>query len=319
MSLTTTVSEGVADYHVPTAGKPCKTWYKVFGDLSHPGHERPLVVVHGGPGSCHNYLLPISKLWDTHHIPVVLYDQIGNGNSTHLPEKKGDVSFWTEVLFRDELENLLRHLKINNDYDLLGQSWGGMLSAAFATYQPKGLKRLIITNSPASMDLWVESSNKLRLTLPEEVQAVLDEHEEAGTTDSEAYEEATQVFYKRHLCRVDPWPEELAKSFEIMGQDSTVYLTMNGPNEFYITGSLKTWSIIDDLHKVKVPTLVINGRYDGAQDEAVFPFFNNIPKCRWVRFEGSSHLPQFEEPERFFELIGDFLTHARVEEEYGSV
>lgn len=311
MSQLTQTKEGEVDFHVPAAGKPCKTWYKVVGDLDDPKHKRPLVVLHGGPGSCHCYLLPVAKVWETHSIPVVLYDQIGNGKSTHLPEKNGDESFWTEELFRNELENLLRQLKIDDDYDLIGQSWGGMLGAAFATYQPKGLKRLIITNSPASMDLWVKSSNKLRLTLPEDVQATLSKHEEAGTTDNKEYEEATQVFYQRHLCRVDPWPKELVESFEVMAQDTTVYMTMNGPNEFYIVGSLKTWSVIDRLHNITVPTLVINGRYDGAQDEAVLPFFNNISKCRWVRFDSSSHLPQFEEPERFFEVLGEFLTHVQ--------
>ncbi len=161
--------EGEVEFHVDGIDKPCKTWYKVFGDLK-TSQNRPLVVLHGGPGVVHKYLLSLADLVGTHSIPVVLYDQLGNGNSTHLPEKNGDTSFWTDDLFINQLEHLLQHLGIWDSFDLLGHSWGGMLGARFATRHPAGLKRLIVANSPASMHLWVEAANRLRLQLPEEVQ-----------------------------------------------------------------------------------------------------------------------------------------------------
>ncbi|GJJ06645.1 hypothetical protein Clacol_000839 [Clathrus columnatus] len=309
MSQSTKISEGEAEYDVPAAGKPCKTWYKVFGDLEDPARKRPLVALHGGPGSCHIYLLSLAKIWENYQIPVIMYDQIGNGNSTHLPEKVGDMSFWTEELFRNELDNLLRYLRIDGDYDLFGQSWGGMISSAFATYRPKGLKRLILADAPASIPLWIKSAYKLRSELPEEVQATLTEHEEAKTLTSKEYEEAISVFYKRHLCRLEIWPEELIRTYATLKNDPTVYISLNGFNEFIIIGYLKDWSVIDDLHKIEVPTLVINGKYDPTQDEAVLPFFEKIPKCKWVRFEESSHLPHVEEPERFLEVVGEFLSY----------
>ena len=79
-----------------------------------------------------------------------MYDQLDCGRSTHLPEKKGNEDFWTVKLFLAELDNLLSYLEIQGDYDLFGQSWGGSLAAEHAVRRPKGLKRLIITNSPAS-------------------------------------------------------------------------------------------------------------------------------------------------------------------------
>ena len=161
------MSEGVVDFKISGIETPAKTWYKVFGDVK---SRRPLVGLHGGPGITHNYLLSLTDLLSTHGIPVVLYDQIGNGNSTHYPEKKGDTSFWTEDLFVKQLTHLLEHLEIQDDFDLLGHSWGGMLAARFAISQPKGLKRLIISDSPASMELWVEAANKLRSQLPPDVQ-----------------------------------------------------------------------------------------------------------------------------------------------------
>lgn len=274
------IVEGEADFPVPSAGKPCKTWYKVYGDLKFGA--LPLVILHGGPGATHDYVENISQLAYLYGIPVVVYDQLGNGLSTHLPGKMGDTGFWTVQLFIDELHSLLNHLDIHGSYGLLGQSWGGMLAAAFAVQQPVGLKKLIIANSPASMQLWMEATARLRSQLPQDVQDTLDKHEAEGTTADEAYQRAKLVFYEHFLCRKVPMPEPAKTSFAWIKKDPTVSMTMSGPDEFIIAGSLKTWSIIDELHKINATTLLINGRYDEAQDSAVEPFFQHIPKVKWV-------------------------------------
>ena len=155
-----------------------------------------------------------------------MYDQLGCGKSTRLPEKMGDGAFWTVDLFLAELDNLLQHLGIQDDYDLLGQSWGGMLAACHAIRQPKGLHQLVIADSPASMLLWVQAADKLRADLPPEIQKILLKHEADGTTDSQEYEDAMEVFYDRHVCRVQPKPAELTEAFELLKEDQTVFLTM---------------------------------------------------------------------------------------------
>src|SRR5438045_8585540 len=104
------VSEGEVSFDAPSAGKPCKTWYRIYGDLSSSATGRPLVIVHGGPGACHNYLLPLADLAaGPHHIPIVFYDQLGNGLSTHLREKRLDAEFWVPDLFTTESDTLLHH------------------------------------------------------------------------------------------------------------------------------------------------------------------------------------------------------------------
>src|ERR1700679_1290852 len=112
-----------------------QTWFRITGDLS--SAKTPLVVAHGGPGCTHDYVLALAQLANDGR-PVVHYDQLGGGRSTHLPEKGGD--FWTVDLFLEELENLVTRLGINERYHLLGQSWGGMLGAEHAIRQPAGLK-----------------------------------------------------------------------------------------------------------------------------------------------------------------------------------
>jgi len=183
-----------------------------------------------------------------------------------------------------------------------------MLAASHALRNPSGLNRLAIMSSPPSMPLWVAEQNKLKSELPKEVQDIMKKHEDAGTTSDKEYEAAVQVFYDRHLCKLKPMPPDLAASFEGLEKDPTVYHTMNGPNEFYVIGTLKDWNIIDQLHKINVPTLLTNGRYDEATDTAVYPFFNNIPRVKWVQFTESSHMSHLEETGRVVEVVGQFFT-----------
>jgi L-proline amide hydrolase len=278
------------------------TWYRVTGDLD--SAMTPLVVVHGGPGCTHDYLLALTAIADTGR-PVIHYDQLGGGRSTHLPERGGD--FWTVQLFLDELDNLLSELGIADDYHLLGQSWGGMLGAEHAIRQPEGLRSVVISNSPASMALWSSEAKILRGQLAPEVEATLDRHEADGTTDDPAYLAASQVYYDEHVCRVVPNPPEVVRTFEYLTSDPTVYHTMNGPNEFFCIGTLRNWSVVERVQHIQAPTLLLSGRFDEATPATVQPFFDSIPDVRWEIFEASSHMPFIEERERYLSVVEDFL------------
>ena len=279
-----------------------QTWYRVTGDLD--AAKTPLVVLHGGPGAAHNYTLSIAGI-AAQGRAVIHYDQLGIGNSTHLPERGAD--FWTVQLFLDELDNLLGTLGIAGRYHVLGQSWGGMLAAEHAVRRPAGLRGLVIANSPASMHLWLSEAGRLRSELPAEVQQTLLAHEAAGTTDDPAYKAAEDVFNARHVCRIVPNPPEVAETFALIDADPTVYHTMNGPNEFHVIGTLKDWTVIDRLDRITAPTLLVSGRYDEATEAAVQPYAENIPDVRWTIFEESSHMPHVEEEQSYLRLVGGFL------------
>ncbi|KZV87187.1 proline-specific peptidase [Exidia glandulosa HHB12029] len=294
-------------FDAPGADKPCLTHVKVFGELT-AGGKTPLVALHGGPGVSMDYILSLSDLsLPPFSIPVVFYDQIGNGHSTHLPEKRGDASFWTDALFLAELDNVLKYLNIQDDYALWGSSWGGMLAARHALSQPKGLKKLVLASAPSSIARWLASANALRRTLPPDVQAALDAGEESRGYGSKEYQAAMDVFFSSFGCRLKPLPEEVKESGRWVGRDDTVWMTMNGPSEFVNTGTLNEWSIIGELHAITTPTLVTNGAYDEAQDDVVRPFVDEIPGATWVKFENSAHMAHFEERERYMQVIGEFL------------
>ncbi|MEV3871764.1 proline iminopeptidase-family hydrolase [Streptomyces sp. NPDC049906] len=280
------------------------TYYRLTRDeRPTTGPELPLVVLHGGPGCTHDYLLGLTDLVRPGR-PVLHYDQLGNGRSTHLPDRPAD--FWTVGLFLRELENLLAALDIES-YDLLGQSWGGMLAAEHAVLRPGGLRRLVIANSPASMADWATDAARLRAALPAEAREALDAHERAGTTDSADYAAASAEFYRRHVCRLDPMPPEVARTFAWIDEDPTVYHAMNGPTEFHVIGSLRTWSVVDRLPRIAVPTLVVNGAHDEAGEASVRPFLERVPDVRGRCFPDSSHMPHVEERGAYMRAVADFL------------
>jgi L-proline amide hydrolase len=223
-----------------------------------------------------------------------------------LPEKAGDESFWTEEQFLDKLSNLISHLKLKK-YDILGSLWGGMLGSRFASRRPKGLRKLVLTNSSADMKLRYKAIDQYRLEFPKDVQAVLKEHEDARPTNSKEYNNACGVFFQQHICRLSFPPPEFLKAGKEASKDRTVALVMSGPHRFRNTGTLKNWSMIGEASKIEVPTLLINGERDTASDESVGPFWREIPTVKWVKFAHSGSGTHLEERKMFTKVVGEFL------------
>jgi proline-specific peptidase len=282
--------------------KGYKVWYRIVGDHEDPG-KFPLLCLHGGPGLPHDYLEPLESMVTTGR-RVVFYDQLGCGNSDH----PHDPSLWTVPLFVEELGIIRKALGLERVH-ILGQSWGGMLAMEYALTQPLGLESLVIADAPASMPQWVAEANRLRLELPPDVQKTLLKHENAGTTNDPAYREAMSVFYHRHVCRLDVWPDCLNRTVEKLMKYPEVYNTMNGPSEFHIIGVLKDWDIVNRLGEIRIPTLVISGRYDEATPAIAETVHHGISGSKWVIFENSAHVPHLEETERYLQVLTDFLGH----------
>jgi len=289
------IEEGTIQFIVE--GNTYQTWYKVFGDLRN-GASPPLVVLHGGPGLSHDYLLPISDISSLR--PVIFYDQIGNARSSHVHDK--EKSFWTIDLFIDELVNLLEYFNIQEEFDLIGHSWGGMLALEFEIRRkPVGLRRLVLTNSLASMAMWNQSNAQLVKTFPTWVQ----EGMAIGMKDLKASAPAMKEFRTKHGCRVTPLPKEyvytLDQIFSVENGDPTVAMAM-------FSTELKDWNVIDKLSEVRRSVYLINGRFDVSQDFVNEPIFVGLKKVKWVTFELSSHTPFWEERERYMKLLNEFLS-----------
>ena len=290
----------------PNPGDSVSTWMRVVGEVSdEPQRPAPVVILHGGPGATHDYLANLAALADVDGRAVVLYDQLGNGRSTHLPERGAE--FWTVDLFVRELQTLVEHLGITGRHHVLGQSWGGFLAQEYALTQPPGLRSLVLADTASSFPDFVAAANKLRAELPADVEATLRKHEEAGTTDDPEYAAACDVFYRRHVCRLDPWPDDLVEAFSWIDRDPTVYHTMNGPSEFHVIGSIKDWQSTDRLGDIGVPALLVSGKYDEATPALQERMLAGLPNAEWVLFDESAHVPHVEETKRYLDVVSDWL------------
>ena len=298
VAVDTRVTEGF----VPFRG--ARTWYRsVAAEREDEG--LPLLCLHGGPGANWLHMKPYEELADERR--VVFYDQLGAGNSA-LTEPH-DPAMWTPELFVEEVDAVREALGLERVH-VLGHSWGGMLGMQYAAGRPDGLVSLVVESSPASVPAWLEEIQRLRSELPREIETTLREHEEAGTTDDPAYQAAELEFYKRHLCRVDPWPDWLNECFAALAANPEVYHSMNGPSEFHVIGTLKDWDITDRIGRIEAPTLVFSGRYDEVTPAITEAAHRAIPGSEYVVLEESSHTAQAEEPERTLELVRDFISRA---------
>jgi len=293
------MSQPVQEFTIPFKGY--ETWVRVVGAGEQAG-KLPLLCLHGGPGATHDYLESLDVMADTGR-RVIYYDQLGCGRS-EIPESKPEM--WTVDLFVEEIDVVRIALGLEKIH-LLGQSWGGMLAMEYMLTQPVGIASLTIASSPASMIQWVEEANRLREQLPPDVQQTLLEHEAAGTTSTAAYQDAMQVFYDRHVCRV-PYPDYMKRSFDYLARGGEVYNTMNGPSEFHVVGTLKQWDVRDRLPEIAAPTLVTSGRYDEATPLIAETVTHGIPGAQSVIFENSSHSSHVEEADRYAQVLTDFIS-----------
>ncbi len=283
-----------------------KTWVAVVGDeaTERERGQLPLLLLHGGPGACHDYLESLAALSATGR-RVIFYDQQGCGNS----DQPDDPARWTVDFYVREVDAIREALGLDRVH-ILGQSWGGMLLMEYLVTRPDGVVSATIASSPASMPMWMAETGRLRAMLPADVIAVLDHHEAAGTWDDPAYEAAVNVFYERHLCRVIPTPEFDARSFAKLARNPQVYRTMNGPTEFHIVGTLRDWEILTRLDVVDEPVLLTSGRHDEATPMQKAAIRERLPQAEWVIFEQSGHLSHAEEPDRYMAVLGDFMARA---------
>lgn len=265
-----------------------------------PREGTPVLLLHGGPGAACDYLLPLAERLAEHR-PVVVYDQLGCGRSDH-PD---DPSLWTIERAVQELDQVRAALGLDRCH-LFGQSWGGWLSIEYMVGHPAGIELLVLASTSASIPEFTAGARGLIEALPEPHRTVLIDLGARGEYDHPDYQAAVQEFYRRHLCRLDPWPDAMMRSSEQM-EGNQVYLTMNGPTEFDVIGRLRDWDRTADLHRIQVPTLVTCGRYDEIVPSCSETITRGIAGAQMHVFEQSAHCAHLEEPESYAALVEGFL------------
>ena len=269
-------------------------WFKRVGG----GPGLPLLAIHGGPGLPHNYLRSLERLADERE--VIFWDQLGCGNS----KCPSNIGLWTMERSVAEMDAVVKALGLSR-FHVFGNSWGGMLAQQYALDAPSGATSLVISNSTASMPQFSEMVSRLKSDLDPATQSAIDRHEAAGTTHSAEYQAAIRTWNETYLCRVRPWPADLEDAFRSMGTE--IFETMFGSSDFHIVGTIRSWDVFDRLAEIALPTLIIAGRYDECVPEHRWEMHQRIAGSRFELFESSAHMPFIEEPDRFDQVMRDFL------------
>jgi proline-specific peptidase len=266
-----------------------------------PDEGTPVLLLHGGPGAASDYMHPLAERLADHR-PVVVYDQLGCGRSD-IPD---DTSLWTVDRSVAEVDQVRAALGLERCH-LLGQSWGGWLAIEYMARGTRGVERLVLASTSASIPEFMAGARGLIEALPEPHRTVLIELGAKEQYDHPDYQAAVDVFYHRHLCRADPWPDALLRSSAQM-DGNQVYLTMNGPTEFDVIGRLREWDRTADLGRIDVPTLVTCGRYDEITPSCSETITRGIPGARMHVFERSAHCAHLEEPDDYARVVEAFLS-----------
>ena len=274
-----------------------RVWYRVVSEG--PPDAIPMLLLHGGPGFTSEYLDSLEALADER--PVIRYDQLGCGRS----DRPDDPSLWNVAHFVEEVGVVRRELGLERVH-ILGQSWGSMLAVDYVlTAAPDGVVSLVLASPPLSIPRWVADTQKLLDEMPAEVRDTLEWHEREGFTSCPEYAAAILEIYRRHLCRMRPWPNSLERA--LAGAGYAVYNAMWGENEFSVTGCLADYDRTDRLSEISMPTLLTCGRYDEATPDATAWFQSLIPGSSIAVFEESAHLSHLEEADRYLAIVREFL------------
>ena len=274
-------------------------WFRITGN----GPGIPLLVLHGGPGMKSSDSDPLRQLKTDR--PVIQYDQLGCGKS----DRPGDTALWTVERYVEELEQVIKALQLK-EIHLLGHSWGTMLAASYLFKNPTGVRSVIFSGPALDVRRWEQDQRNYLKQFPQDIKEMIERSEREGTTDSADYKQAVRAYYKRHMCRIDPWPKELKEDMKQMNYQ--IYNFMWGASEFTITGTLKDFDATGRLPEIKIPALFSCGRYDEATPEATEYYAGLVPNAEFHVFENSSHMPAIEEPEAYVEMVREWVNRQEV-------
>ena len=295
-------SGGVQVIPIETMGKTFHVWTKRIGN--NPTHK--LLLLHGGPGATHEYFECLESFFPKEGIELIYYDQLGSGNS----DNPDDVSFWDLPRFVDELEQVRKALGLNQDnFFLLGHSWGGILAMEYALKYQNNLKGLIISNMMASAPEYDKYADEvLAKQLKPEVLDTIRMLEANNDFGNPKYMELLMPnFYAEHICRIpiEDWPEPILRSFAKLNQ--SLYVTMQGPSEFGLSGKLEKWDRTADLPKITVPTLTIGGQYDTMDPEHMKRMATQVKDGTYLYCPSGSHMSMWDDQKTWMDGVINFI------------
>jgi proline iminopeptidase len=264
----------------------------------------PLLIIHGGPGSS-SCLYPTTLAGVGASRPVVMYDQLGSGNSDRMTDLKRDAVL---SRFVSEVTAIRRELALD-ELHLVGHSWGAAVALEYLlTGDAAGVRSVTFVGPLLSTSRWIQDANALVGMLPAETQQAVAAATASGRFDTPEFNAANEVFMAQFLSRRMP---ELRKSTDCAASPHAfnfeLYEYMWGPSEFVSTGTLRDYDRIGRLSEITIPTMFLVGQYDEARPETMREFQALVPGSVVKVIPDAAHLVNVDQTGAFNQAIAEFL------------
>ena len=276
-----------------------KVWTKKVGN-----GKIKVLLLHGGPGFSHDYMECFDDFLPKEGIEIYYYDQLGCGNS----DAPADTSLWNIHRYVEEVEQVRKGLGLD-DFYIVGHSWGTLLAMEYLDKYQSHVKGVVFSNMTASIGDYVDYSATLkkRLFTPRD-RAVYDSLDRRKAYTTPQYTELLMdKLYTKVICRLplDKWPEPLTRAFKKANQ--TIYVQMQGVDEFHVTGNFRSWDFWSRLPNIKVPALVLGGIHDEMNPESMKKEGRLLPNSRTYLCPEGSHMAMYDDQQRYFNTLTTFL------------
>lgn len=293
-------SAGIKMIPIQTPVGEFKVWTKRFGN----NPRIKILLLHGGPAMTHEYMECFESFFPKEGFEFYEYDQLGS----YYSDQPKDSSLWTTARFVEEVEQVRKaiHADSSNFY-VLGNSWGGILAMEYALKYQSNLKGLIVANMMASIPEYGKYANEVLAkdmdsNVLKEIRAI----EAKGDFANPRYMELLLPnFYKKHLCRLEEWPDGFNRTMKHVNGE--IYVMMQGPSEFGVAGRLLNWDIKVRLKELKVPTLMIGAKFDTMDPKAMEEQSKLVQKGRYLYCPNGSHLSMWDDQQVFMSGVINFI------------
>jgi proline iminopeptidase len=290
---------GVAMIPIRTPAGDFRVWTKRFGN----SEKVKVLLLHGGPAMTHEYFECFESFLPQEGFEFYEYDQLGS----YYSDQPTDSSLWTTERFVEEVEQVRRAIGADQrNFVVLGHSWGGILAIEYALKYQQHLKGLIVSNMMASCPEYGRYANVLAKGMDPAVVSEIRALEAKGQYNNPRYEELLiPHFYSKHVCRLPEWPDPVMRALK--HTNKSIYVLMQGPSEFGISGRLANWDRKGDLHRITVPTLMIGGQYDTMDPKAMEAQSKLVKKGSYLHCPEGSHLSMWDDQQVYMRGVVGWL------------
>lgn len=293
---------GVKVISINTPKGKFNIWTKRFGN----NPKIKLLLLNGGPGATHEYFECMESFLPKEGIELIYYDQLGCGNSS----PSSDTSLWDLNRYVEEVEQVRTALKLDKDnFYLLGHSWGGILAMQYALKYQQNMKGLIISNMMSSCPDYGKYADEVLAKQfdPKVLDSIRAIEARKDFSNPKYMELLMPHFYAKHICRLplETWPEPITRSLGKTNQ--SLYVTMQGPSEFGISGKLEKWDVKAELPKLTVPTLTVGGTYDTMDPEHMKWMSTQVQHGRFLLCPNGSHMSMYDDQQVYMKGLISFI------------